>query len=345
MADIFGCQSGPLHEFGLADADDEDDFTAKLHSLHTAWNEKGPGFFDYFVRYQSNNFVECLTLAAREKLQITGRYYNNNLELHHRLQKKKIGDLDVLSKDVINVSNVLKKWAEENFYAKIPLPIRGLGKYLLAPGYEQFQISPQKWQMWGTERRQQHIEAFHAFSPFPSATYSKPTTADKKKTVQRRVTQKEPNLFRDRVEVKTVPPVKIRKINREQTSSWEVDESADESDDCLNPGRSNARPYDVVVRDSGRSCPKKVQRCEYCKFPFNSSDKFLIKTIGSRSYTSKQGKDTSRQGNVYLHYLTGCLKGFDPKFKFDIVKIPKDAQKLMNTRQIKKLIDRGYKLV
>lgn len=58
-------------------------------------------------------------------------------------------------------------------------------------------------------------------------------------------------------------------------------------------------------------CPKSVQRCEQCRVAFGKNDVVLVKTVGSRERTDKNGKSIKYQGNVYLHYLTTCLKEYD----------------------------------
>ena len=48
LADIYGVHDGTLLESGLADAEDEEDLTAKLNSLKESWERIIPGFFDWF---------------------------------------------------------------------------------------------------------------------------------------------------------------------------------------------------------------------------------------------------------------------------------------------------------
>ena len=42
----------------------------------------------------------------------------------------------------------------------------------------------------------------------------------------------------------------------------------------------------------------------------------LVKTVGVRKRTDKMGKTVKYTGNVYLHYLSTCLKRVRPKFYF-----------------------------
>ena len=73
-----------------------------------------------------------MTRLAQEHLEINTCYYDSNLELKYRQQKKKLRDLNS-SANISQVSGALKKWVEENYYNETVLAIRGLGKYGLAP--------------------------------------------------------------------------------------------------------------------------------------------------------------------------------------------------------------------
>lgn len=85
------------------------------------------------------------------------------LELKHKLQKKRLRE-DEIPKEVARVSSTLEKWVAE-FYVEEERALRGLGKYRLAPGYDQFQVDPVKWNKWGPERQSQHLSAFRNFIP------------------------------------------------------------------------------------------------------------------------------------------------------------------------------------
>ena len=58
-------------------------------------------------------------------------------------------------------------------------------------------------------------------------------------------------------------------------------------------------------------------------------------------YTNKLGKLQKSSGNVYLHYLKTCLKGYDQKFEFnqiiDLVKTKEEPSE----DQIANLLDTG----
>ena len=92
--------------------------------------------------------------------------------------------------------------------------------------------------------------------------------------------------------------------------------------DILNPDRIAGKQFDLVHRDDNKLCPKTVQRCEQCRVAFNQSDKVVIKSVGARERTDKSGKVVKYTGNVYLHYLTNCLKEYDQNFSFHAITVP-----------------------
>lgn len=55
---------------------------------------------------------------------------------------------------------------------------------------------------------------------------------------------------------------------------------------------------------------------------FQQADIVLVKTTGVRERTGKSGKFVKYTGNVYLHFLTKCLKEFDQRFSFSAITVP-----------------------
>ena len=74
------------------------------------------------------------------------------------------------------MTSMLEKWITE-FYLEEERAVRGLGKYRLAPGYDQFQVDPVKWNRWGPERQAQHLSALRNFTPKSYDMYKKPRAA------------------------------------------------------------------------------------------------------------------------------------------------------------------------
>ena len=52
--------------------------------------------------------------------------------------------------------------------------LRGIGKYRLAPGFDQFLVDQIKWNRWGLERQTEHVKNFRSFVPATYDTYRKP---------------------------------------------------------------------------------------------------------------------------------------------------------------------------
>ena len=47
-----------------------------------------------------------------------------------------------------------------------------------------------------------------------------------------------------------------------------------------------------------------------------------MKSVGVRERTDKSGKVVKYSGNVYLHFLTQCLKKYDQNFSFSSITVP-----------------------
>ena len=90
----------------------------------------------------------------------------------------------------------------------------------------------------------------------------------------------------------------------------------------LDPDRITGNQYDLVHRQDTKLCPKSVTRCEQCRIVFNQSDAVVVKSVGLRERTDKNGKTVKYTGNLYLHFLTKCLQEYDQKFSFNAVTVP-----------------------
>ena len=92
MSDIYSGQDEILLQNGLADAEEECGFDAKLESLRPVGEEIAPGIHQWFKSHRSKLFKDFIVLYARENLGIEGRIYTNGPELKHKLQKKKMAE-------------------------------------------------------------------------------------------------------------------------------------------------------------------------------------------------------------------------------------------------------------
>ena len=63
-----------------------------------------------------------------------------------------------------------------------------------------------------------------------------------------------------------------------------------------------------------------------------------------REITDKDGNQKKYTGNIYLHYLTKCLKSYDQKFDFLKANVPKRTQELLPARAVESLKAKGLTL-
>ena len=109
----------------------------------------------------------------------------------------------------------------------------------------------------------------------------------------------------------------------------------------LDPDRVNHK-YQLVARSDTKLCPKQVARCEHCRISFQSFDIAEIKTVGLRErYDKKTGEIVKQQANVYLHFLTECLKQYDQKFKFSSVMVSNRTQEHLPSASLDLLKSKG----
>ncbi|XP_057298383.1 uncharacterized protein LOC130629260 [Hydractinia symbiolongicarpus] len=141
LADIYGINDGVVMELGLASAEDEDDFKAKLDSLKENWEDLAPTFHDWFSRNRGKQFIESVIESAREGSGLDGLFYNNAIESLHSILKmetgnKKLGIIELISK----VKVIIQRQRTEEVRA-----VYQSGKYILANDYNQFQVDPITW--------------------------------------------------------------------------------------------------------------------------------------------------------------------------------------------------------
>ena len=90
-------------------------------------------------------------MGSRKRHGISKRLTTNGLELKHQLQKKVLTD-DEMPKQIVSVSQSLKKWIE-TYFKEARRVVRGIGKYGLSPEFSSFYVYPAIWVQWSEERR------------------------------------------------------------------------------------------------------------------------------------------------------------------------------------------------
>ena len=108
LSDIFGTIADGMHELGLADADDEDDFKAKLQSLKQEWNtielesrsfrsgqERVAVFHEWFQEHFGETFSKFVIASIRTAAGLGEppvAFYNNRSESINRILKRQVGN-------------------------------------------------------------------------------------------------------------------------------------------------------------------------------------------------------------------------------------------------------------
>ena len=262
----------------------------------------------------------------------------------------------------MKVIKALQEWVT-NYRSEAIKALRGMGKYRLAPGYEQFAVDPTKWFRWGAERQQQHCNAFFSYTPGISEAFQWPANAGLKgnEIRRRRRDQEEAEMFVSRfenqrqlgsshmhVEPKTVSPIKIRKTCEGNYAAEKVrrhEKAATAMNDPLDPMRTETKMYHLVLREDLSNCPKSVKRCQECMGPFTNADVVIFKTFGVREFTDKKtGQQKRQSGNVYLQYLRQCLMKYDPKFIFPAIVVLKETLNRLPGEAVQKFRRIGLQL-
>ena len=159
-------------------------------------------------------------------------------------------------------------WINE-FYAELIRALRGMERYRLAVGYQNFFVELVKWNQWSPDRRQKHVDKFLKFRPTESHCYRKGflCTFEKKLRPKRRIEKGEAEIFIDHAATlppttSQVTPIKLSKVSQElsdgDTSTWSVVESLLHNDP-LNPDRHVSKEYFLVHQNDHKNCPLSVK--------------------------------------------------------------------------------------
>lgn len=131
------------------------------------------------------------------------------------------------------------------------------------------------------------MKTFFEYVAKPREIYQKPASAGKNCKsfeMKHRFFQSEAEIFINRIIKDTATSVKLTKTNKEIVE-WEVEGNSIKLDP-LNTERSCTPSYALVVKGS-KDCPKNAKRCEACRFEFNGTEKYDVKTVAVRELTGK----------------------------------------------------------
>jgi len=74
------------------------------------------------------------------------------------------------------------------------------------------------------------------------------------------------------------------------------------------------------------------------------ADKVVVKSVGVRERTDKSGKIVKYSGNVYLHYLTTCLREYDQTLSFHAITVPSRTLKYLLRGSRETLLAKGLQV-
>ena len=187
LKDIYGSRNGSLHEYGLAEAIDIEDFNIKLESLQTKWEGLCSNFYNWFFTKRKSLFIESIIQSARENSDITGLYYQYDIESLHALEKREqCFKRSAILEPVTHLQDIVIRKQNDEIRA-----IYGAGNYVHSPEYKKFQIPSHTWHSWSESRRKDHITKFYEYEPSIDDTFIKPSSSGRKPGFQKRQQNRE----------------------------------------------------------------------------------------------------------------------------------------------------------
>ena len=86
--------------------------------------------------------------------------------------------------------------------------------------------------------------------------------------------------------------------------------------------------------------------CQACMRSFGEADILVVKTIGSRKFfCGKSGKERTKQGQIYLHDVNGCLKKYDRNYTPKKMVVPQVTSSRLDKNIIKHYKLKGMKFL
>ena len=172
LDDVFGKKIGTLYVEGLVDADDIDDFDAKLESLLTKWKSHEVAttstsdiykFTDWFQSYKVPVIRNSMIKGVREECGLgsppatftTNASESANYMIKHKVNYKQNELPEFLEK----YKELVCEQEQE-----VNKALLGRGKYELHNQYQSWHIPESKWFSMTTSQREQHIQKFSVAS-------------------------------------------------------------------------------------------------------------------------------------------------------------------------------------
>ena len=377
LKDIYGERNGACYEYGLAESLNQEEFSKKLGDLKIKWKGLCPGFYKWFCEHRSEKFIDSVICTARDGTNVTGLYYQNDIEALHFVEKKR---QHFRKENVITAIKGLKTLTNQQRVEEARA-LHGAGRYELSTTHQKFFVDSSKWHSWSEERRSNHIRAFHNFQPSFSDKFKKPKTAGRKPNYQKKTRSVTPDIIQDRHEyhqtpeiLDTDPPLSIQGLQQPaQGSQQPAQGSQQQAQGSQQPAQGSQQPAQEsqpqIRFQDPRNTPEKmfelffrknlsraIKKCQgNCGRKITPEDPtWLVKTFGQAKWTDKStGKEKTKYGAMYLHFQSECLKSFDngtfygisKDFDYKRITIDKANQNDLNSDERSLLIQLGVKFL
>ena len=169
ISDIIGKVSSL--ERGLLDAEDEEVFTAQLHSLEEVWNKRESKstkqkavFYDWFLEHHANTVKDSMLYDVRRSAGLGNPplpYYTNAVESMNSLLKLRTD----FKKQELTVFICKLKELVENQFAEVDKAVAGIGDYAIHEDYKKFCFTSAKWFTLSEDQRQRALKRFQSVQP------------------------------------------------------------------------------------------------------------------------------------------------------------------------------------
>ena len=339
LKDLYGERKGNSYEYGLAEAFDEMDLLNKLSSLEARWNSLCPGFYNWFKQKRQTLFASTVVHSAREGTDVSGLFYQNDIESQHFVEKKKQSFSKLSVVDVIvSLEEMVNRQDQEEVRA-----LYGAGSYEISKEYRRHSWSPQT--------REQHLSTFRKCEPSIGDSFKMPKNAGRKPGYQSRERHKEsPDIIIDRLSASTpsVPTVTPSASEEEVIGNVATEEVR-----FPDPRKSTPEVFELHFR---KNIPRQITKCQgMCGKKITPDDNgLLVRTYGTTTWTERgNGREMSKYGPMYIHFSCSCLKAFDSKnyygvndtFDYQRTIVEKNVQVELRNGEREMLLKLGVKFV
>ena len=330
LKDIYGERKGSVYEYGLAEAQDFDDFNAKLVSLKEKWESLCPGFYAWFLKKRKEKFEKSVIASAREGTNVSGLFYQNDIESIHHIEKL---SQCFKKQSIVDVTRNLRDLAlrQENDEIRA---IYGAGNYSLSTEYSNFKVDSARWHGWDESRRRDHVDKFRKHKPTPSNYFQKPKNVGRKPSFQQRDRAQKPDVIIDRIENQSQSLASCDDSPSCSTSTTDNVNNYLDSVRFMDPRKEPETQFELHFR---KDLPRLVTKCQgQCGVAIKPDEEgMLVRSYGTSSWTDrKTGASKSKYGKLYIHFNQKCLEAFDSKnfygpghqFDFKRIKVDKTTQ-------------------